>query len=107
MYQKSDQQSYSHLLLIGYCGQEIAIELLVEVSQPFLRKTMSFCCCNPKILLAIRITDSQIKLGNPSDLVFPFRSKCQKKTDVFYFKCKGCISVQRKHSYSFDLIYQH
>lgn len=82
MYQKSDQQSYSHLFFTAYCGQEIATELLVEVSPPALREIMGFCCCNPKILLIIRITDSRIKLGIPSDHVFPFRKKQLEKNLV-------------------------
>lgn len=91
MYEKSDQQSYSHVFFIAYRGQEIATELLEEVSQPALREIMSFYCCNPKILWVIRIADPQIKLGIPSDRVFPFRKKCQKRT------CRYLFELQRMY----------
>lgn len=62
MNQKSDQQSYSHLFFIEYYRQKLATELLVELSQPALRGggEKSFCCCNPEVLLVIRMADSQI-----------------------------------------------
>lgn len=83
----------SFFFFIGYCAQKITIELLAEVSQLVLRKIMSFWYCNPKIVLFIRITYSQIKLGIPSHLVFPFRNKCQKKTLMCFISSAKDVSL--------------